>query len=108
MSAAIQPAKLSALEVAFPASVEKLLPKWQDIPEEFQCERTPWNRIVGQWFFRGLNKPLPFKFKEGVDERDALNHLQACLGSFEPKHEHKTAGCAYLLSLWADLAKEAK
>ena len=104
MTAKIRPAKLSALDVAFPASVEKLLPKWTDIPEEFRQERTHWNRIVSRWFFEGLRRPLPFTFKPGVDERDALNHLRACLGSFEPKHEHKEAGCAYLLSLWCDSA----
>lgn len=27
-------------------------------------------------------------------------HISACLGSYEPKHEHKIAGVAYLLSLW--------
>jgi hypothetical protein len=27
-------------------------------------------------------------------------HLKAIMGSFQPKHEHKTAGVAYLMSLW--------
>jgi len=40
--------------------------------------------------------------KEGIDPQMAFRHIKACLGDWGPKHEHKFAGCAYLLSLWFD------
>ncbi len=37
---------------------------------------------------------------EGVNFKDAHAHIKVIPGSFEPKHEHKIAGCAYLASMW--------
>jgi hypothetical protein len=37
-----------------------------------------------------------------MEAQAAMRHVQYCMRSFEPKHEHKEAGCAYLLSLWFD------
>ncbi len=45
-------------------------------------------------------KETKFVSKPGIDETDAKRHLKAVLGSFAPKHEHKEAACAYLMSLW--------
>ena len=42
------------------------------------------------------------KPKEGVDTKKALRHVKAVLGSWEPKHEHKEAGVAFLLNEWFD------
>ena len=92
--------------VAFPANVcGTLLPPMDEIPDEFK-ERpgTKWNRLGARWFFSGLNGRIVWK--DGINERDALRHLKACLGSWEPKHEHKEAGVAYLFSLWAERFEE--
>jgi hypothetical protein len=35
-----------------------------------------------------------------VDTNKALAHIQCIMMSFEPKHEHKTAGVAFLLDEW--------
>ena len=103
MSTAILPKELSAVEVAFPANVNHLLPAWESIPSEFKrFGANQWTRLAAQWFFSGLPKETVAELKprDGIDKAKALRHVQACLGSFKPKHEHKEAGCAYLLSLW--------
>lgn len=78
--------------------MDKILPKKEEIPEEFWQHRgTVWNKMVSTWFFLGL-KNLELEPREGVDQKLALRHIQAIMGSFAPKHEHKEAACAYLLS----------
>lgn len=93
------PQDVNGLELTFGGDMKKLLPPMSDIPEEFQNDRTEWNRLVSQWFYRGL-KSFDCEPKDGIDKGKALKHISAILRSFEPKHEHKEAGCAYLLSLW--------
>jgi len=84
------------------------LPAWDDIPEEFKRSNNPYCRFVSQWFFAGrkpedMARLVP---KEGVDRAKALAAVYAALGSFKPKHQHKEAGCAYLLSQWFDLTTD--
>lgn len=45
--------------------------------------------------------------KPGVDAHKALRAIKAVLGSYEPKHEHKEAACAFMLSEWFDKEKTA-
>ena len=87
--------------MAFPANVEHLMPKWQDIPGGFKNGnmRTEWNQLVSAWFFRGLSS-LKLVPMDGVDTSKAMRHLSAIMRSYEPKHEHKEAAVAYLMSLW--------
>lgn len=92
------PTKVGDVDVAFPASVKHLMPSMEEIPKEFQRGRTYWSTLTSEWFFRGL-KSLPTS-KEGVDRNQALRHLKCIMGSFEPRHEHKEAAVAYLMSLW--------
>ncbi len=86
------------LDIAFPASVSHLMPAYRDIPTDFE-NRPAWEDLASRWFFSGL-KGAVFLPKEGVDTSKALRHLQCIMGSFEPKHEHKMLGVAYLLSQW--------
>lgn len=77
-----------------------------EVPEEFKRHGgTEWNEIVSYWFFNGLNDRVQFKAKKGVDAQKAFRAVSAVLGSFRPKHEHKEAVCAYLLSQWFDKIK---
>lgn len=103
----MKPIEVSDLEIAFGGDMKKLLPAWKDIPEEFKNERTKWNKVVSDWFFHGLKNCI-WKPKEGIEADKALRHVQAIMSSFEPKHEHKEAGCAYLLSLFFDDVKYEK
>lgn len=93
--------------LAFPASViGTLLPRWADIPEEFHKETVvsaPWYRFQQVWFAYGLDEDSGFvgvDLKEGIDGNMAFRHLATIQGSYEPKHEHKIAGVAWLASLW--------
>lgn len=96
------PTVIDDLTVAFgPRSIDELLPSYRDLPEEFQRERHEGCRIAQGWFFEGLKRDLTPR--QGIDKPTALRHLKACLGSFEPKHEHKIAGCGYLLAKWFEI-----
>lgn len=92
------PSPVTGLDCAFGGSMQKLLPPWKDIPDEYKRGHTKWNSVVSRWFFSGLPKGTQFVAKPGINENAAKAHLRAILVSFEPKHEHKEAGCAYLLS----------
>jgi hypothetical protein len=87
----------------------KHMPKYDSVPEEFHRMNNPYVRFVSEWFALGRTKDDMDRLiaKEGVDKVKALRAIKAILGSWEPKHEHKEAGCAYLLSQWFDL-KDAK
>lgn len=90
---------VDALAAAFGQGAMKILPPMKDIPEDFKRDRTKWNAVVDDWFFFGL-RDVKWTPKPGVDVKAALRAVTCCMGSFEPQHEHKTAGCAYLLSQW--------
>ncbi len=95
--------EVSDITLAFPANVSSLMPK--SIPEEFyRHPGTKWNKLFSDWFFNGLSS-LKLVPKEGVDEKKALRHIRAIMGSFEPKHEEKEAAIAYLFSQWFDDAE---
>jgi hypothetical protein len=92
----MNPIKISDVELAFPADISKLLPLYDSIPEEFK-DGNRWTQLADDLFAEGGD---PGNTKPGIDKREAVRHLQACLGSFQPKHEHKIAGVAWLLSQW--------
>lgn len=93
-----QPQAVDPVMVVFPAHVVgSLLPERGDVPAEFWRDN-PWSEMASRWFFNGRSAPPAFK--PGIDASAALRHLRACLGSWEPQHEHKEAGVGYLLSLW--------
>ena len=97
------PADVSKLETVFGGSMDALLPAWEEIPADFRRSRgTKWNKLQSTWFFSGLPDETEFKPKAGIDPQKALAHLAAIQNSFQPKHEHKEAGVAWLMSLWFD------
>ena len=100
------PHPVSDIAVAFPAKVVgTLLPLRSEIPDEFRSLQSPWCQIVSRMFFMGGKFP---KTKHGIDEQMARRHITAVLRSFEPKHEHKEGGAAYLMSLWFELPETNK
>lgn len=91
--------------LAFPANVVRsgLLPAMEIIPEEFKRNRpNEWATLFSQLFYTGgvAGKDLYLYPKAGVDHRAAWRQVRACMGSYEPKHEHKEAGVAFMLSEW--------
>lgn len=98
-----EPKEVTGLDMAFGGRMKELLPPMASIPEEFhRWDNGYWGKIVGAWFFSGLPQGTveAWQPKPGIDKAKALRHVKAILGSFELKHEHKEAACAYLLSLW--------
>ena len=92
------PIEISAAEVAFGGKAMQILPPYSAIPDEFKHGDNLWVKWSGDWFFNGLDRyPVA---NEGVDLNLAMRNLSAVQRSFEPKHEHKEAGVAYLASLW--------
>jgi len=85
-----------------PENINDYLPSMDEIPDEFKrYNGTKWHTVVSDWFFHGL-KNAQWEPKDGINANEAVGHVATCMCSWEPKHEHKEAGCAYLLSLWFD------
>lgn len=99
-----KPIPVDEVTLAFPAHITgKLLPPRDEIPEEFFKLNNPFQRAAATWFYGGVDlERSTVALHEGhdIDVPTALRQCQACLGSFEPSHEHKMAGVAYLLSLF--------
>jgi hypothetical protein len=95
----MQPKEISAVDLAFPTSVKDLMPDYGVIPVEFRRGTTKWNRLFSTWFYHGISG-AKFAPKAGIDTEKALQHISAVMRSWEPKHEHKEAAAAYLMSLW--------
>lgn len=57
---------------------------------------------------RGLSEDVEFSPREGIDAEQAYRVLGATLRSFAPKHEHKMAAVAYMMSCWFTAVKKWK
>ncbi len=90
---------ISDVDFAFPTDVSHLMPKYEDIPEKYKYGNTPANAFFNMWFFSGV-KNLQVVPREGVDVKQAVKQLSTIMKSFEPKHEHKEAACAFLIDEW--------
>lgn len=97
-----EPTEVSDIDLAFPASVEHLMPVYETIPAEFNLYNgtSPFCKIQSKWFYEGLKDETMPPAKPGIDTTKAIRHLACIQRSFEPKHEHKAAAVAYLMSLW--------
>jgi len=109
-----KPVDVSKIDLVFPADVMgKMMPYYKDLPEEFngrsQWRKNAWCKQAEIWFFNGVDsKKSTIKFKKHLtdaEQKMAVRQIQACLGSFEPKHEHKMAGVGYLMSLFFEKLK---
>lgn len=94
------------INAAFGGGAMKILPPMAEIPAEFKrwSGGSKWNKVVSDWFLHGIENAT-WTPKTGVDVGKALRALRCCIGSFEPAHEHKEAGCAYLMSQWFEDVK---
>ena len=104
------PKEVNNLDLGFgPNNLNAYLPTWEEIPQEFKTsdmrgrgEAAKWVKIVDDWFFSGLQNLVAIP-KAGIDKNIAMRHIVTILHSFDPPHEHKTAGVAWLLSQWFDV-----
>jgi hypothetical protein len=97
------PLEVTVHDFLFSGRIAHLLPTRDEIPEEFWNYKNPYSQFVGKWFFSGIRMD-ELRAKPGIDWQTGVRHLKAILNSFEPAHEHKTAGAAYLLSRWFTIA----
>lgn len=79
----------------------KDLPKMEEIPEDFFEHSNKWVKFFEHVFYRGF-RGVSVTPKEGVDMVKVGRWLDAHAQSWEPKHEHKTAGVAFRMSQWLD------
>lgn len=105
--------ELTAADVAFGGI--KHMPKYETLPADFKRHNgNDYVKAVSHWFFSGAKGApngltigdMTFTAKHGVDANKALRAIKAVLGSFEPKHEHKEAACAFMLSEWFDKSSQ--
>jgi len=88
-------ASITDVEMAF--STDRLLPSWDDIPQEFKDGNAYTNLVDA--LFAGVTLPDGnIEMKPGFTP-EALNRaVRAHLQSFGPKHEHKVAGVAFMIA----------
>jgi hypothetical protein len=100
------PVEIDDVTLAFPANALEFMPKWEDIPEEFQLGRSPWCDLQRTWFALGLTEHFSFQPAEidgtRLDGNTIFRQLRAIQGTFACKHEHKIAAVGYLASLWME------
>lgn len=103
-----RPTPVNDVDLAFGGDIGKLMPLYRNLPDEFQrCwhhDSHKWCGPVNRWFGEGLDA-TKFKAKEGIDASMAWRHLRAIMGSWAPKHEHKIAAVAWLMSQWFEEPK---
>lgn len=99
-----KPMEVTDAQIAFPASLGELLPDYDTYVKDWEAtpEAEPFLAFANTWFSKGLAGNSEIHLKEGIDGTLMFRHLRVLMGSFEPKHEHKIGGVAWLLSQWAD------
>lgn len=91
--------EVDAVDAVFGGSKAiEIMPKMKDIPRDYPS-RKKWEKVMSDWFFQGL-KDAKWTPKAGVDTKKALMAIKTVMGSYAPKHEHKSAAVAYMLSEW--------
>lgn len=98
-----KPLKVSGIDSAFGLnSCVGYIPAYEDISDEFKSNHNVYNKFISKWFFNGLEEEdlNKLKPKENIDLDQGLAHIASVMRSFNIKHEHKEAGCAFLLSNW--------
>jgi len=89
--------KITDVDVAFGGGHRYMIKRSQ-IPDH------KWNKLFGDWFY-GVedNKVLDVDPKENLTEEESQKYYlftSSVISSFSPKHQHKEAFVAYMLSLW--------
>ena len=88
---------ITDVELAF--STEKLLPPWDQIPEEFKRGGGNQYTALAEAIFYGT--PMPngeIEMKPGFSPEAMNRAVRAHLQSWAPKHEHKIAGVGYMIA----------
>jgi hypothetical protein len=84
----------------------RLLPAWEDIPEEFK-RRNIYTALVEALMFGGNLPDCEIELMDGLSPEKLNRCTMAHLQSWGVKHEHKVAGVAYMISCVATLIPSA-
>ena len=96
-----QPVAIPRVQQVFPANLGDLLPPLDLIPEAYRSGRAGHVSTYARSMALGrIDESLALIKRPGVDPELAWTHLCTIASSFEPKHEHKEAALAWLLSMW--------
>lgn len=82
-------------EVAF--STERLLPAWEDIPDDFNRGNI-YTELASAIFYGRTLPPCHIVLNDGVTAETLNKCVRAHLQSFGPKYEHKIAGVGYMIA----------
>ncbi len=96
----LSPADLASITDAERAfSTMRLLPDWDDIPDEFKTGNI-YTQLAEAIFYDRSLAGGEIEFLPGFEESaEALNTcVRSHLQSYGPKHEHKIAGVGYMIS----------
>lgn len=87
----------------------RLLPAMEDIPAEFKGNSTdnPYVALVNALFYGGKVPSMRIELMEGLSAPKLHRCVHAHLTSFEPKHERKMAGVAYMIAMAGTLLPDA-
>lgn len=97
-----KPTPATLIEIAFPAHGISRLPPYSQIPSEYKRDGPSAVSFVNDLFYHGFQGAHTCVPRDGIVAGEALSHIAAIVGSYEPKHEHKIAGAAYLVALWLE------
>lgn len=99
-----EPYEFTVVERAFPAHVLDHIPPMEMIPDHFKSEHGGKHtaiEVANLWWMGQLitdDDPRPdFHARPTLLAEIAFWHIQCVLNSFQPKHEHKMAGVAFLI-----------
>lgn len=97
---------ISDVELAF--GTTRFLPEAEEIPVEFNSVNNVYARIVSDIFYGSELPAWDIELEEGVKPEVLNKFIRAHLTSWEPKHERKIAGVAYLLSKFCTITPSHK
>lgn len=89
-------ASITQLELAF--GTTRFLPAEDAIPQEFYSARNIYVQIITAIFLGGAIPDGEITIHDGIEAETLNRFIRAHVASFEPRHQHKIAGVAYLLS----------
>lgn len=98
----MKPKVVDQAMMTFPANVSDMLPVYAELHADFRTDEHPMCEVANHWFRYGLKQGVKLYPKPEISGEEVFRHLSCCMGSFQPKHEHKIAGVAFLLDLWLE------
>lgn len=78
-------------------STERLLPAWEDIPEEFKRGNV-YTELASAIFYGTAMPDCEIELIDGFKAEAINDCVRAHIGSYGPKHEHKIAGVGYMIA----------